>query len=180
MESLLTDRLLLLPLTLRDAQQIQQKFPIWDVVKYLDASAVPWPYPAEGGLTFVRDIALPKMQCGSGFFWSIRPKVAPDTLIGVINLVCDTENHRGFWLSPEWQGQGLISEASTAVTHFWFTQLNRPYLRVTKAAPNQASAAISRKNGMRLIGREERDYVGGHFPTEIWEISREEWLRNNG
>ncbi|MGP2543311.1 GNAT family N-acetyltransferase [Yersinia sp. 2541 StPb PI] len=178
MEPLLTDRLLLIPLTLQDADQIQLKFPVWAVVKYLDASAVPWPYPADGALTFVRDIALPKMQCGSRFFWSIRPKVSPETLIGVINLACDTDDHRGFWLSPVWQGQGLITEASDAVTHFWFTQLDQPYLRVTKAAPNKASAAISRKNGMRLVATQERDYVSGHFQTEIWEISREEWLRN--
>ncbi|CNJ01272.1 Uncharacterised protein [Yersinia frederiksenii] len=179
MESLSTDRLLLLPLTLQDAEQIQQRFPVWDVVKYLAASCVPWPYPPDGGLTFVRDIALPKIQEGRGFFWSIRLKTAPDTLIGVINLTCDTEDHRGFWLSPEWQGQGLVSEASIAVTRFWFIQLARPFLRVTKAAPNQASAAISRKNGMQLIGMEERDYVGGHFSTEIWGISREEWLKSN-
>ncbi|MFW5401258.1 hypothetical protein V2A85_16325 [Yersinia sp. 1252 StPb PI] len=40
MESLLTDRLLLIPLPLQDADQIQLKFPVWEVVKYLDASAV--------------------------------------------------------------------------------------------------------------------------------------------
>ena len=40
MESLLTDRLLLIPLTLQDVDQIQLKFPVWEVVTYLGASAV--------------------------------------------------------------------------------------------------------------------------------------------
>jgi [ribosomal protein S5]-alanine N-acetyltransferase len=28
---------------------------------------------------------------------------------------------------------------------------------------------------MRVIGTEEREYVSGKFPTEIWEITAEEW-----
>jgi hypothetical protein len=29
--------------------------------------------------------------------------------------------------------------------------------------------------GMRVVATEERDYVGGRFTTEIWEITAEEW-----
>jgi ribosomal-protein-alanine N-acetyltransferase len=28
---------------------------------------------------------------------------------------------------------------------------------------------------MRIVAREERDYVSGRLPTEIWEITAEEW-----
>jgi hypothetical protein len=28
---------------------------------------------------------------------------------------------------------------------------------------------------MRLVAREEREYVSGRLPTEIWEITAEEW-----
>jgi hypothetical protein len=28
---------------------------------------------------------------------------------------------------------------------------------------------------MRVIATEERDYVSGKFPTEIWEITADEW-----
>jgi ribosomal-protein-alanine N-acetyltransferase len=30
---------------------------------------------------------------------------------------------------------------------------------------------------MRLIRCDEDDFVGGRFPREIWEITREEWLQ---
>lgn len=43
--TLLTERLILRPLTLDDADGIQQQFPHWAVVRYLNA-LVPWPYPA--------------------------------------------------------------------------------------------------------------------------------------
>jgi [ribosomal protein S5]-alanine N-acetyltransferase len=44
-----TRRLLLRPLALEDAEQIQRIFPHWDVVRYL-ADRVPWPYPDDGAL----------------------------------------------------------------------------------------------------------------------------------
>lgn len=39
-----TDRLLLTPLQLEDAPAVQQRFPLWDIVRYLN-NRVPWPYP---------------------------------------------------------------------------------------------------------------------------------------
>ncbi len=41
-----TARLLLTPLQLSDAPAIQELFPHWEVVLYLDIR-VPWPYPAD-------------------------------------------------------------------------------------------------------------------------------------
>jgi RimJ/RimL family protein N-acetyltransferase len=57
----------------------------------------------------------------------------------------------------------------------WFETLGFPVLRVTKAAVNTASRHISKRQGMRLVGVTERDYVSGRLPTEAWEITAEEW-----
>ena len=62
------------------------------------------------------------------------------------------------------------------VTDFWFATLGRPLMRIPKAAPNLASRRISEKTGMRLVETGEKDYVCGRLPTEVWEITREEWL----
>jgi hypothetical protein len=40
---------------------------------------------------------------------------------------------------------------------------------------NRGSSRITEKQGMRLVATTERDYVGGPFATEIWEITRAEW-----
>lgn len=48
-------------------------------------------------------------------------------------------------------------------------------LRVAKAAGNAASRRISKKQGMRLIGNEERGYVSGKLTADVWEITAEEW-----
>lgn len=66
-----TRRLILTPLQLADAPAIQQLFPHWEVVRYLD-SRVPWPYPEEGALTYVRDHALPAIAAGREWHWMIR------------------------------------------------------------------------------------------------------------
>ncbi len=65
-----TARLLLTPLQLSDAPAIQQLFPHWEVVRFLD-SRVPWPYPDDGALTYVRDIALPAIAAGHEWHWMI-------------------------------------------------------------------------------------------------------------
>jgi len=169
-----TARLLLKPLAIEDAGPIQELFPRWEIVKYLNA-VVPWPYPPNGAEYFVREIALPEMASGISWLWTIRPKTAPGQLIGVISLTTKPAGNRGFWLDPAWQGKGLMTEACDAVTDYWFGELRQPLLSVPKAIANQASRRISIKQGMRIVSREDRQYVGGCLPSETWEITAEEW-----
>jgi [ribosomal protein S5]-alanine N-acetyltransferase len=63
------------------------------------------------------------------------------------------------------------------VTDYWFDVLKFPVLRVPKAIANVGSRRISEKQGMRVIAREDRDYVSGRLPSEIWEITAEAWRR---
>jgi ribosomal-protein-alanine N-acetyltransferase len=177
--TLYTERLILRPLELADADAIQQQFPHWDVVRYLNA-LVPWPYPADGALSYLRDIALPAIARGEEWHWSIRLKSAPEQLIGNVSLMDQPDNNRGFWLAPDWQGRGLMTEASAAVTGYWFQTLGRPLMRVPKAAPNIGSRKLSERGGMRLIRSDEDNFVSGRFPRDIWEITREEWLQLSG
>ena len=174
--TLKTSRLLLRPLELADAEQIQILFPHWEIVRYL-ANRVPWPYPADGALQYVRDIALPAMNRGEAWHWTLRLKTAPAQMIGSISLMKSPKENRGFWMGLPWQGRGLMSEASEAVTDYWFNVLKFPVLRAPKATENAASRRISEKQGMRMIAGEERDYVSGRLPGGIWEITAEEWRK---
>lgn len=176
---LATPRLLLQPLTLADAPALQHAFPRWDIVRFL-ADRVPWPYPEDGALAFIRDAALPAMAQEREWHWTLRPREEPDRLIGGISLMDDADNNRGFWIVPEWQGRGLMTEACGAATAYWFDVLDKPRLRVPKAAANIASSRISARGGMRIVAIEERGYVSGRLPSEIWEITREEWRARHG
>lgn len=92
-----TDRLLLCPLELADAEQVQQIFPPWEIVRYL-ANVVPWPYPPDGALTYYRDVALPAMARGEQWHWTLRPRTEPQRIIGNVSLMKGENNNRGFWL----------------------------------------------------------------------------------
>lgn len=169
-----TERLILRPLELRDADQIQQIFPHWGIVRHL-LNRVPWPYPADGARQFCELLALPQMKTGEAWHWTLRLKDCPGRLIGAINLRRGQENNRGFWLGLPWQGQGLMSEACRWANDFWFETLRCRVLRVSKAVENLASRRISEKQGMRRVGVVMRDYVSGTLPSEIWEITADEW-----
>jgi [ribosomal protein S5]-alanine N-acetyltransferase len=169
-----TSGLILRPLELADSAQAQILFPQWEIVRYLN-HRVPWPYPADGALTFYRDVVLPAMDRGDGWNWTLRLKSVPDRLIGNISLSRAENKNRGFWLGLPWHGQGWMSEACDRVTDYWFNVLKFPVLRVRKAIANLASRRISEKQGMRVIATTEENYVSGRLPTEIWEITSEEW-----
>lgn len=169
-----TPRLLLRPLELADAQQAQILFPHWEIVRYLN-SIVPWPYPPDGAYTWYRDHALPAMERGEEWHWTLRLKTAPDRMIGSISLMSKENHNRGFWIGLPWQGQGLMTEACQAVTDYWFDVLKFPVLRAPKAVANAASRRISEKAGMRIVATEEHEYVSGLLVQELWEITAEEW-----
>ena len=171
-----TSRLLLTPTVLEDAEQIQELFPHWEIVRYLN-TRIPWPYPPDGAYTHIRDVVIPDMAAGKNWQWSIRLKTDPTQLIGVINLMTSERNNRGFWIGIPWQGQRLMTEAAATATDYWFDVLRFDASRVTKAAANVASRRISERQGMRVVGHVEGEYISGRFPAEQWEITADEWRR---
>jgi RimJ/RimL family protein N-acetyltransferase len=115
------------------------------------------------------------MALGAAWHWSIRLIATPERLIGIVSLMGERDNNRGVWIAPEWQHQGLGTEAVAAVTAYWFETLGRGVLRVPKAVANLPSRRLSERSGMRVVVADERDYVAGRLPAELWEITREEW-----
>ena len=54
----------------------------WEVIRYL-STAVPWPYPDDGALCYIRDVLLPGAKKGDLMTWSINLKETPFTAIGI-------------------------------------------------------------------------------------------------
>jgi [ribosomal protein S5]-alanine N-acetyltransferase len=169
-----TERLLLKPIALADAEQIQVIFPRWEIVQYLH-TRVPWPYPEDGARQFIEQVALPAVERGDAWNWTLRLKTEPEMIVGNLELRKSKTDNRGFWLCPEWRRQGLMSEACAWASDFWFSTLGFAVLRVSKAAENRPSRRISERQGMRLIGVTDKDHVCGRLPSEMWEITAEEW-----
>ncbi|TDV72729.1 GNAT family N-acetyltransferase [Pseudomonas sp. LP_7_YM] len=174
--TLQTPRLLLTPLQAADATAIQQLFPHWEVVRYLDSRA-PWPYPDDGAEQYVRSVVLPAIREGKQWHWMIRLAAVPEQCIGSLSLYDEPDNNRGFWLSPPWQGQGNMQEACEVINRFWFEGLERPVMRVPKAVGNAASRRVSEREGMRLVDVTTGNFVSGPLSKELWELRREHWLK---
>lgn len=169
-----TRRLLLKPLALEDAPRIQALFPQWEIVRYL-LNRVPWPYPPDGAEQYLRAIALPGMERGDAWIWTLRLRSAPDEPIGLIELHKGEEDNRGFWIGQQWQGHGLMTEACAWANDFWFETLGFNVLRAAKAQANTPSRRISQRHGMRLAGACKREFVSGLLEAEIWELTAAEW-----
>jgi [ribosomal protein S5]-alanine N-acetyltransferase len=172
-----TRRLVLRPLVPADAPVLQRRFPRWEIVRYLNAR-IPWPYPADGAEQFIA-LCQEEMARGEKHHWSIRLQDGPDELIGCINLWPDdgkSRDMRGFWLDPEFQGRGLMTEAADRVTDYAFRELGWPHLWVSNAEPNRASARIKEKQGAQLVGFEPFRSVEGEGRRMVWRIDREAWL----
>lgn len=172
-----TERLVLRPLAPADAAPLQRRFPRWEIVRFLNPR-IPWPYPEDGAASYIA-LAEGEMARGEKHHWSIRLKDGADELIGCIDLWPDDGNSRdmrGFWLDPDFQGRGLMTEAVDRVTDYAFQDLGWPHLWVSNAEPNRASARVKERQGARLIGLEPFRFLEGEGRRMVWLIEREAWL----
>ena len=172
-----TPRLILRPVRTKDVPVIQLRFPKWEIVRWLDAK-VPWPYPADGAATFVA-ACLQEMARGEKSHWAIVPRSGPADLIGLIDLWPDdgvSRNQRGFWLDPQFQRQGLTTEAAERVTAYAFIELGWPHLWLSNAEGNHASRRIKEQQGARLVEMMMGHFVGGNASRMVWLLAREDWL----
>jgi len=172
---LFTARLRLRQLTLSDAPTIQRIFPDWEVVKYL-SDQIPWPYPEDGAIMFVEG-ELKRIAAGSHYTWAITLLNDPEsTLIGLISLMPHSKSdHRGFWLSRPYWGQGFMREAADRVTEFAFETLKLAELKLANAAANEGSRRIKLAAGAELVETTEENFVSGRLASEKWVLTAEKW-----
>jgi len=169
-------RLLLVPLSLDDAPGIQRHFAHWDIIQHL-AARVPWPYPEDGAIVFVRDVALPAIARGEQLIWAIRLKAARAETVGMISYEAadDGYGNRGFWLARHLHSQGYMTEAVGAFQDFVFFELGLESFVVLNAADNPASRRIKEKTGAQFLGEVDCLHHNGTERSERWLVTREAW-----
>jgi ribosomal-protein-alanine N-acetyltransferase len=174
-------RLILRPMRLADGPVLQRRFPRWEVAQYL-SDGVPWPYPDDGGQTYAT-LVVERTRKRQSFTWAITLKAEGDELIGVMDLLPDdgeSRGMRGFWLDPDYWGQGLMFEAAELVTEYAFVQLDWSYLWLRNAEPNAGSHRIKEKQGAELVDVKPHAYMSGELMRETWIIRRDAWLARRG
>jgi [ribosomal protein S5]-alanine N-acetyltransferase len=82
----------------------------------------------------------------------------------------------GYRLHSDYWNRGLASEAAQAVRDHAFRDLNLPKVISLIHPDNVPSRRVAEKNGMKI----ERETVFRGFPTQVFAITREEWLAEHG
>ena len=144
---LITKRLIIRPLALKDAEDIVENLNDINVSRYL--SIVPYPYNLKDAKKFI------KIAQKSRNFFAIVLK-SSRKLAGTINLMnVDSYVKRadiGYWLGEKHWGQGIATEALPAIVKFAFSKLKLVRLQATVAIKNKSSVKLMRKAGFKKEG----------------------------
>jgi ribosomal-protein-alanine N-acetyltransferase len=175
-----TKRLWLKALEMSDAPAIQRRFAQWDIVKLLNGK-VPWPYPDDGAVQFLSG-KLDRVEDGKGYTWGLWLKEGepddPHELIGIIELRPNAgTDARGFWLSQEFWGRGLMTEAADCVLDFAFDEVGMIEITLTNAKENVRSGKVKERQGATPVGEDTVETVSGVKPRQIWRLTAEEWRK---
>ncbi len=111
----------------------------------------PWPYTRADAHAFLGEHVPESWATGTELTWALR-RVEGGPLLGVIS-VRDTQHELGFWMGAEHRGEGLMSEAATAVVDWTLGGGIRGATTVLwrAVAGNVASARVARAVGFRRI-----------------------------
>ena len=108
---------------------------------------------------------------------------ADGSIAGVIHLHhLDWLNRRveiGYWLAREFQGSGIMTEATRAVTDHALVELELNRVEIRCATENFKSKAIPKRLGFTLEGElRQAGYLGGRYlDMEVYSMLRDEYRR---
>ena len=175
-----TERLILRPFTLEDAQAIFDNWASDPVVtKYLS-------WPAHGSVS-ITEMVMQDWVAGyenpDRYNWAITLKEKGNDPIGNISAVRmyeDTESLEiGYCMGRTWWGGGIMAEALKAVIDFLMAEVgaNRVYARHDTANPN--SGRVMKKAGMSPEGilRQSGRNNQGIVDLAYYSILRSEWSK---
>jgi RimJ/RimL family protein N-acetyltransferase len=162
-----TDRLVLRPVTMADADDIVELINDWDVAKWL--AVVPFPYTPDDADDFITHIAP-----GPHPVWAIDN----GSLIGVISIGSEL----GYWLGQAHWGRGYMSEAARAVVARHFADPAVSDLVSGHFVANERSAAVLaglgfENRGLRRIFCLPR---GEDVDSQSMILTREAWQARHG
>lgn len=174
-----TDRLHIRYAKISDADDVQEYFNNWEIIKWL-RYPVPYPYPEDGALTYLQN-EVPKI--GKELYKFAILEKSTNKVIGLIRYEMGNINgikhaERGFSLSEDHWHKGIMNEASTATNDFMFKNTDIDRIIAYNAKSNDASANIKKKQGFVPNGYRttESPYHNGDEIEQKWFLSRENHL----
>src|SRR3954447_6421691 len=172
-----TERLLLRPLRLDDAESIHRLVNDWEVVRML--SQLPFPYQRALADKWIAS-TLEQIERGSGYHLAITGQEnGREMLIGCIGLRLDVKprvGNLGYWIGRRYWGHGVATEAAARLARWALANLDLDRLEAHVAVDNPPSSAVLRRAGFREVGTGMEAFLarGGKHPVVRFEATRED------
>lgn len=148
--TLFTDRLILRPFKIEDANAVRELAGDREVSKF--TLNIPYPYKEGMAEKWIQSHASAFKDKGS---ISLAITLKDETLIGAISLHQDARHNRaelGFWIGRDYWGNGYCTEAAKAVVTHGFESLGLHKITSQHFVQNQASGKVLEKIGMTAEG----------------------------
>ena len=142
-----TERLILRPFQISDADQVQTLAGAYEV--YRTTLNIPHPYEDGMAEKWIASHAS-LFYDGRGVNLAITLK-SDHTLIGAIGIGITKPHHRaelGYWIGVPYWGQGNCTEAAVAIIEYGFSELGLHKVTSRYMAGNPASGRVMEKAGM--------------------------------
>ena len=137
---------------------------------------IAWTHSAGDVKKFLR-AALRQFTEGDGFHAGVSVQ---GRLAGCIGLhPVNWQNQQvaiGYWLGREWEGHGLVTAGTRAVTRYCFDQLGLERVEIRAAVENARSRAVAERLGFTLEGtlRRAQRVDGRWLDNAVYSMLREE------
>lgn len=171
-----TERLILRPFELADAQEVQRLAGAREVA----ATTQNIPHPYEDGMAEEWIGAHQEaFEQGTGVTFAITTR-GDGRLIGAISLMGIRAGHQaelGYWIGKPYWNRGYCTEAARAVVMYGFRILGLNRVHACHVSHNPASGRVMQKLGMQHEGR-RRQHVqkwGAFEDLELYGVLRGEW-----
>jgi len=151
-----TERLLLRPIQLEDAADIQRL--AGDRAIAATTLRIPHPYPDGAAEAFIATLQ-PNFALDKSVTFAIT-RATDGVLLGAIGLDIAREHDRaelGYWVGKPYWGNGYCTEAARAVVDFAFDHLGLNRVTAVHFAPNVASGRVIQHIGMAYEGRRPQE-----------------------
>ena len=178
--TLQTERLILRPFTLADAEAVTALVSPREIA--LSTISIPHPYDRSMAEAWIGTLGG-AFERGDSLTLAVTLR-ADGTLVGCVGLAIDRNNHRGeigYWTGLEYWGRGYCTEAAAVVVRHAFEVLGLHRIVAHHMTRNPASGRVMQKLGMRHEGT-LRGHVlkwGVHEDLEIYGLMRDEFERGS-
>ena len=175
--ALKTKRLVLREVTAKDVQWYFNHFNTWEIV---DGQEYPGPEDLRTARRELKLYFTDNYRNGTGIRWGITLKGC-DELIGSAGLYKwikrTSQVETGYDLDPKYWGQGIMSEAMTAIIQYAFEVMKVNRIEALVSPRNKGSLGLVRALGFRKEGvLREHDFYKGKFTDDfLFSLLKRDW-----